>query len=127
MLQNVGAENAVSFRVGHELDQSIDIFIAERAAVGAERELSDAVIDPFFFRLIFGQADAGQFRIRINDSGNCIVVHVSRFPRDDLNAGDPFVFRFVCEHRAGNHVANCVNAFNVCPEIFVHFDALFLI
>jgi hypothetical protein len=77
--------------------------------------------------LIFGQADASQFRIRVNNSGNCLVVHVTSFARDDLNAGHPFIFRFVREHWAGDHVANRVNAFNICPEMFVHFDALPLI
>lgn len=118
------AENAIRFRVRNKLDHSIDIFIAERAAVGPERKLSNAIIDPHFLRLVFGHADACKFGIRVNDSGNCIVVHVARFTRNYLHAGDPFVFRFMREHRAGSHIADCVNALNVCPEMFVHFDAL---
>jgi len=127
VLQNVRAENAIRFRVRNKLDHSIDIFIAERAAVGPERELSDAIIDPLFLRLVLGQADACKFRIRVNDSGNCIVVHVARLARNYLHAGDSFIFCFMREHRAGGHIANCVNALNVCSKMFVHFDALSVI
>ncbi len=95
MLQNVRAEDAVRFRVRHKLDHSIDILVTERAAVGAERELADPIIDPLFLRLIFGQADTSQFRIRVDDSGNRVIVHVTSFAGNYLNAGDPFVFGFM--------------------------------
>jgi hypothetical protein len=29
----------------------------------------------------------------------------------------------VRQHRTGNHIADGVNAFDICAEIFVHFDA----
>ena len=60
MLQNVRAQNFVGFSVGNELYHPFDIFVRHGAAIGTERKFPDSHIHPFFFRLIFGDADAGQ-------------------------------------------------------------------
>ena len=49
------------------------------------------------------------------------------FAGDDFDAGHSFVFSFVRQHRPGDHIANGVNPLDICAEMFVHFDALFLI
>ena len=49
---------------------------------------------------------------------------MARFACDDLDAGDPFIFRFMGEHRTGNHIADGVDAFDICAEMFIDFDAL---
>ena len=126
-MQNVRAENAIGFRVGDELDHSFHVIAAKRAAVGAEWKFADAHIDPLLFRLIFGETDAGQLWICVNDTGNRVVVHVTGFARDDFHARDPFVFGFVRQHRTGNHIADGINAFDVRAEMFVHFDALLFV
>jgi len=48
----IAPENAVRFRVGHELDHSIDISL-QSARCWRGTGTFRAVIDPFFFRLIF--------------------------------------------------------------------------
>src|SRR5438128_4811563 len=68
VLQNVRAENAVRLRVGHELDNSLEIFIRQGPGVGAEWELADAIIDSLLFRLILRQPDTSEFRVGVNDS-----------------------------------------------------------
>ena len=44
-------------------------------------------------------------------------------PGDHFDAGDAFFLRFVRQHRAGDDVADRVNAFDVRAEMLVHFDA----
>ena len=127
MLQNVRAENAVGLSVGHKLDHSIDIFIRQGAAVGAERELADAIIDPLLFCLLFSQPDTGEFGVGVNDSGNRVIVYVAIFARDPFDARDPFILGLVREHWPGDHVADGVNAFHIRPEIFVHLDSFLFI
>ena len=48
---------------------------------------------------------------------------MSGFARNYLNTGDPFVFGFMRQHRTSNHVANRINAFDICAEIFINLDA----
>ena len=77
--------------------------------------------------MIFGETDAGEFGICVNDTGNGFVVYVTGLARDDLYAGHPFVLGFVRQHWPGNHIPDRVNAFDVGPEMFVHFDALLFV
>ena len=44
------------------------------------------------------------------------------FPGNRLYARDPFVRRFVRQHLPRNHVADRVDPFHICAEMFVHFD-----
>ena len=70
MMQNVPAENAIGFGVGDELDHSFHVIAAKRAAVGAEREFADAHLDPLLPGLIFGETNARQPGIGVDDTGN---------------------------------------------------------
>ena len=82
---------------------------------------------PFLFREIFRDADAGQFRIRVDDAGDDIVVHVAGFARDQFDAGDAFLLGFVRQHRARDDVADRVNAGDVGAEHLIHFDPAALV
>ena len=99
-----------------------DVLVGQRAAVGAERKFADPHLEPFLFREVFRDADAGQFRIRVNDAGDDIVVHVPGFARDQFDAGDAFLLGFVRQHRARDDVADRVNAGDVGAEHLIHFD-----
>jgi len=126
-MQNVCAEDAISFGVGDELDHSFHVIDGKRAAVGAEGKFADAHIDPLLFCLIFSETDARELRICVNDPCNGFVVYVAGFARNDFCSCNPFILGFVRQHRSGDHVADGVNAFHVCAEMFVHFNSLFFI
>ena len=96
--------------IGDELDHAFYVLVRQRTAVGAERELADPHLEPFLFREILRDTDAGQFRIRVNDAGDNVIVHVPGFARDQFDAGDALLLGFVRQHRAGNDVADRVNA-----------------
>ena len=53
MMQNVRAEDAIGFSVGDKLDHPFDVIAAKRAAVGTEREFTDAHLNPLLLGLIF--------------------------------------------------------------------------
>lgn len=49
VLQNVRTQDSIGSRIGHELDQALNIFIGQSASIGPERKLADADIDPLSF------------------------------------------------------------------------------
>src|SRR6266581_7167931 len=121
------AQNAISLRFGHELDHSIKLFVGDRAAIGAKRKLSDTVVVPFFFRLVLGQADAGQFWVRVNDSGDRIIINMAVFAGDTFHTGDPLVLGLVGQHRPSDYIADRVNAVDLGLKMFVDLDSLLFI
>jgi hypothetical protein len=62
-------EYAVGFRIGQNFHETVDRAHRARAAIGHEREFPGAVFDAVFFELLFGFADAGDFRaMRVHDA-----------------------------------------------------------
>jgi hypothetical protein len=68
-------------------------------------------------------ANAGQLRIRVDDSRNDFVIHVPAFAGDHLHARDSFFLRLVRQHRARDDIADRVNTFDVGFEMLVDFDS----
>src|SRR6266446_2912807 len=126
-MQDVGAENAISLCVGDELDHSFDVIGAKRPTVGSEWKFADTDIDPLLFCLVFGETDAGKLGIRVDDASDRLVVYVACFACNDFDGGHSFIFRLVREHRPSDHIPNGVNAFHVCSEMLVYFNALLFI
>ena len=124
MLQNVGAKNPVGFRVGHKFDDSIEIIIRNCASVSAEWKSPDPIIDPLLFCLVFRQTDTGQFRIRVNDSGDRIIINMAIFAGDPFHTRNSFVFGFVRQHLARDYVTDRVDAVDIRLKMLVDFDPL---
>src|SRR5437899_13084610 len=113
MMQDVGAENAISLCVGDELDHSFDVIGAKRPTVGSEWKFANADIDPLLFRLIFSETNPSELGIGVNDSSDCFVFYLCGFTGNDFYGCDSFVVCVVREHRSGHYNPNCVNALNV--------------
>ena len=79
------------------------------------------------FELLFRLADGGNFRERIDDVRNDVVVHVSGLAGDDLGDSDAFILRLVGEHRAGDHVADGVDAWDIGGVMPIDADAAAII
>src|SRR5205809_8117415 len=109
MMQDVGAENAITLCVGNELEHSFDVIGAKRPTVGSEWKFANADIDPLLFRLIFSETNPGELGIGVNDSSDCFVVHMAGFARNNLDAGHTFVFGFVRQHRPSDYIADRVS------------------
>src|SRR5207237_3523324 len=74
VMQNVRSENTIGFCVRNELDHSFHVVAAKCPAIGAEWKSADPHVDSLLFGLIFGETDAGELGIRVNDPGNGFVV-----------------------------------------------------
>src|SRR5437762_4488791 len=123
MMQNVSAKNAIGLCVGDELDHSFHIITAKGTAVSSEWKFTDAHIDPLLLRLVFSETNASQLGICVDDARNGLIVHMPGLACDDFNAGDPFVFGLMCQHRPCDDIADSINAFDIRAEMLVHFDA----
>ena len=121
--EDVHAEHAVGLGVGEHFDLAGGVAEREGAAVGAEREAAFAVGDVLFFQLVFGAADAGDLGLGEDDGGDHVVVDVA-VPGDDLlGDGDAFLFGLVGEHRAGDAIADRVDAVGRGAEVIIDRDA----
>src|SRR5437588_8912885 len=127
MLQNVRTQNFVRFSVDNELYQAFDIFVGQGAAISTKRKFPNSHLHSFFFRLIFGNADAGQLRVGVNDAWDGVIIYMARFSGNDLNTSDAFILGLVREHRAGNDVANGVDSLDIRPKMLVDLNPLSLI
>ena len=75
------------------------------------------------FQFLFGLADRSDFRTGVDDVWDHVVVHVPSLAGDDLGRCDTFFFRFVRKHRAGDGVADGVDARGVGAQMGIDDDA----
>jgi hypothetical protein len=95
VLQNVRAQNPVGFRVGYEFHDALEIVIRDRATARTEWKFADMIIDLLFLRLILSQSNTGQFRIRINDASDRVLIYMAILAGDSFHARNSFLRRFV--------------------------------
>src|SRR3954470_13198522 len=117
-------DDSVCFRVGDKLDEARRIIGSKRPSVGRKRKLPNPDIHSLFFCEILRHTNSCDLRIGIDNSRDDVVVHMSGLAGDHLHAGDAFFFGFVRKHWAGDDIPDRINAFDVRPEMCVHFDAL---
>lgn len=114
---------------------TIDLLtIGPCSSIGLKREFSNFELDLLVFELFFSVTDPRDFRVRVNDGRNGLVVYVAWSAREGLNHRNAFFARFVRQHRAFDDIANRVNVRQCGAELFVGlnstsrvcFDAKFL-
>ena len=95
--------------------------MAHRACttVGCEGEFTGLVGNARGLQFFFGFADGSNFRLRVNDARNDIVIHVAMLARENFSHSHAFIFRLMREHRATHNVANGVNASNIGRKMIV--------
>ena len=85
---------------GDELHEAFRVVVSPRARVGRERKRPDVVLRPRGLDLFLGLPAPRDFRVRVHDGRNHIVVDVPGFTRELLHARDALLLGFVREHRA---------------------------
>ncbi|MNT33155.1 hypothetical protein D3C72_1690670 [compost metagenome] len=108
----VYAEYLVGLGVGQDFGEAFGLMVDLGPAVGGERELADFVLAAFGLELLFGLANAGQFRAGVDHPGNQVVVDLMGFTGNPLDAGHCFIFGLVREHRARGHVTDHPHAWH---------------
>ena len=106
----VHTEDFVCAFVGEDFGKAFGFVIDLRPTVGGEREFADFVGTSFGLQLLFGLADAGQFRPGVDDVGNQVVIDLAGLADDLFDTGHRFVFSLVREHRPGRYVADYPDA-----------------
>ena len=120
---DVHAEHAVGLGVGQDLHEAVGLVVGLGAAVGGERELADVVGDAGRLQLLLGLADRGDLREGVDHVRDHVVVHVAGLAGEDFGDRDALVLGLVRQHRAGDHVADGVDAGHVGGEMRVDDDA----
>ena len=124
---NVHAQHAVRLGVAQNLHGTFGILIGARAAVGHKRKVADAVLHALALELLLGLADPRDLGVRVDDARDGVVVDVAVLAGDVFDARDAFFFGLVGEHRAGDHVADGVDAGHVRLEEGVGLDAALVV
>src|SRR6478735_890930 len=121
--EDVHSENAIGVLVRQDFHAAVRGTERARATVGHERKYAFLVGHVRRFELVLRFAHRGDFRVRIYDARDRVVVDVAIASHDVLDAGDSLFLRLVREHRAAHDVANGVEAGNVGAKVIVDRDS----
>src|SRR5690554_4635486 len=106
------AQDAVGLGVCQHLHKPVGIVDRAGAPVGLKEEFAGLILDAFFVQLGGRFADACDLRIGINDVGDRVIKYMRAHAVHALDADNTLVFGEVGEHRAGDDVADGVDAFD---------------
>lgn len=90
---DVCAKDAVSLRLGKDLDEALRVEVGLRARVRREAELANLVLDTLRLEFLLGLADPGDLGVRVYNGGDSSVVDVTVATLDELDSGN------TCENR----------------------------
>ena len=107
---DVATQNTVGLGISDHLDETLGLEHRLRARIAHEGEFADLDRAAGGFRGFLGQADRGDFRRRIDHARNDVVVHMAMFAGDDFGGRHALVFGFVGQHRAGDRIADRIDA-----------------
>src|SRR5579872_3205870 len=108
--EDVHAEHAIGLGVGEDFDKAVGGEIGAGAGVGGERKFSGRIGDAGVFQFLFGFADAGDLRERVDDVRDHVVIDVAGLAGEQLGDRDALLFGLVRQHRTGDGVADGVDA-----------------
>src|SRR5580693_10710135 len=120
--ENVHAEHAIGLGVGQDFHKAFGGQIHLGASIGGEGKFSDIVGNAGGLELLLGFADGSDFRIGINHIRNDVVVHMAGLAGENFGNRDAFFLGLMRQHRAGNGVADGIDAGNVGAEVRVNDD-----
>lgn len=106
----------------HEFHQTLGILVGLCTRVGRERELADLVRDTGVLQLLLILSDPCDFRVRVHDRGDSIVVDVSVARLDDFDGGDTFLFSLVRQHGTESGVTDTHDSLDARVELVVDDD-----
>ncbi len=119
---DVSAEDLVGLGVGDNLDEAFSVVVGARAGVGHEGELADPVRDAVLLQVVLGAANGRDLGVGVDDARDGGVVDVAVLAGHDLDSSNALLLGLVGEHRAGNNVADGVDARHVALEVGVNLD-----
>lgn len=118
----MNAEDLVSLLLRDELHLALGVEVRLRPRVGHEGELADLVLDTVRLELLLGLADPGDFRMSVDDGGNCAVVDVTVTGVEILSGRNALLLGLVREHGTEGDVADTLDASDSGVELRVNDD-----
>ena len=109
----MSAENTVGLSIRKDFHKALGGEICFRATIAHKRKLAGLVSSPCLFQLLFGFANGGDLRMRVDHTGDHIIVHMTGLPSQKFRHGHAFIFGLMRQHGARNCVANSVNTSNI--------------
>jgi hypothetical protein len=106
----------------HEFHQTLGILVGLCTRVGRERELADLVRDTGLLQLLLILSDPRDFRVRVHNGRNRIIVDVSVTRLDDFDGGDTFFFSLVGQHGTECSVTDTLDSLDAGVELVVDND-----
>mmetsp|Transcript_27552 Transcript_27552/g.77203 ORF Transcript_27552/g.77203 Transcript_27552/m.77203 type:complete len:365 (+) Transcript_27552:278-1372(+) len=117
------AHDLVSFLLGKDLHEAIRAAVGTGTGVGGEWEASDAVLDSCFLEFLFGLSDRCDFRVRVDDAWDGIVIDMTSKPGNGFDSCNALLFGLVGKHRSVNAIADGVNGWHGGSEMIIDLDA----
>lgn len=124
---DVDPQYPVRFRVRDELDHAFRFQIRLGPRVRREGETPRLVLYPLLFQFRFVLPHPCDFRVRVHDGGNGVVVDVTVALFDEFDGRDTFFFGFVGEHGAKGAVADDTNVREFRAVLFVDYETAFVV
>src|SRR5690349_4163079 len=81
---DVDAQYSIRVLISQYLHEALTVSRASRSGIGLERKESLRIRYPGFLQLFLGLSHCSELREGVDDSGNSIVIHMSRESRDNL-------------------------------------------
>ena len=131
---DVGTKQFISFLIGQYFDHSVGVRNSFGSGVGQEGE--DAFIEldiyvtksgTFLFEFLFGVADAGNFGVGVDDTGDGEVVYVGDLSCYFLGCEYALFFSFVGQHGSPHDITDTQDSWDVGFEVIIDNDSSFLV
>ena len=124
---DVDPQYPVRLRVREELDHSLRLQVRLGPRVGRKGETAGFVLDALLLQLGLVLAHPRDFRVRVHDGRDGVVVDVAVALFDELDGRDAFLFGFVREHGAEGAVADDADVGELGAVLFVDDEAAFVV
>src|SRR5262249_45960095 len=124
---DVHAEHAVGLGIGEDFHEAFGLQVRLCAAIGGKRKLAGIVGDAGLLQFLLAFFDRGDFGIGVDYVWDDVVVHLAGFAGEDFRHRRALVHGLVRQHRAGDRVADGVDARHVGGEARVDHDAALVV
>ena len=118
---DMAAKDTVGFLVDDHLHKALGLEHRLGAGIAHEGEFANLIGAAFFLQLLLGLADIGDLGGGIDHTGDHIVIHMAIFAGKDLGHGHALILGLMGKHRAGNRIADRIDAGDIGLPVAIGF------
>ena len=124
---DVDAEHAVGLGIGEDFHEALGLQVHLCAAIGGKGKFAGVVGDAGLLQFLLALSDRGDLGIGVDHVRDDVVVHMAGFAGDDFRHRRALIHCLVRQHRAGDRVADGVDAGHVGREASIDHDAALVV